>query len=65
MAKLYKGDANGKAQLVPLIGLKGEAGPQGPQGEPGPQGSAGQGVPAGGGVGQVLTKDSLGFFTKA
>lgn len=56
MAKLYKGDANGKAQLVPLIGLKGEAGPQGPQGETGPQGPAGQGVPAGGTAGQMIIK---------
>lgn len=56
MAKLYKGDANGKAQLVPLIGLKGEAGPQGPQGATGPQGPAGQGVPVGGTAGQVLVK---------
>ena len=59
MAKLYKGDANDKAQLVPLIGLKGDTGPQGPQGATGPQGPAGQGVPAGGGIGHVLTKKSL------
>lgn len=62
MAKLYKGDANGKAQLVPLIGLKGEPGPQGSQGETGPQGPTGQGVPAGGTINQMLIKNSSNDF---
>lgn len=43
-------------------GPRGIQGPPGPTGEPGPQGIPGQGVPAGGQLGQVLTKVSDADF---
>lgn len=43
---------------IAIPGPQGPAGPQGPQGQPGQPGTPGVGVPAGGTVGQVLTKAS-------
>lgn len=46
-------------------GPKGEAGPAGPKGDAGQAGEAGVGVPAGGTVGQVITKTGDNDFATA
>lgn len=46
-------------------GPKGDAGPAGPKGDAGDAGQAGVGVPAGGTVGQVITKTGDNDFATA
>ena len=50
--------AEGPAGPTGGDGPEGPEGPAGPQGDEGPQGPAGEGVPAGGGTGQMLVKAS-------